>query len=614
MDMNETPDQLDEQPKTPEQQCEELLLQWGLATQHGEIELPPMPEVRAKRSLLQNWMGGGKSAKPAAPAIAPVPPSPVAPAPVVDAPVAPVAPVVKPAAPKTPVVDAPVASSAAAGAWFVQQPTWVKMAAGALVATILFTIILLSMGDTKPAGPDMSTGSKLPPAAESIESLKDTILALEGKIKVMTDATSFRAGELDERSKKIEELQGNLKIAQTALSLGIKTLAATQDELKALRTDSGEVKVTLAAMTREYEVSCKKQEALQVQIEKLKKANEIVAGAMGTKPEGSPVANLDDVVAAKVAQETKALNAQIKTLGDAKAALAAKNTTLAADIAAWTKKQAAWDAREKQLLASNAGANAEELKKTIATWQTKLTAAEMAQTAAEQQTTTLATQLATAKSDLAQTKSFKDELDAEIAAMAAEKKNADARETALQGKLAAQVDANRKTHAILVTLKKTATASGATNAELAALQKQLAAQTLALTAAKTEVTASRIAGDKLLSRMLLLYMGPPQPGISRLTMLQQAIKRNRLAARGQSLKAALALQPKAVVSKVDALLTQLSLLDASDVRAVTRFRETLAKSGVEAQMVELASAKTATPALVAYLTEAQLIFAATATA
>ncbi len=606
MDMNETPDQLDEEPQTPEQQCEAMLQQWGLASHHGELELPDMPDVRAKRSFLQNLFGGGKK-KPAAPVVSAAVAAAAKAEPVQAAPVAKakdLAPVqAAPAKSKSP---APVAQAGEAGPWFAQQPTWVTMAAGALAATIVFVIILLSMGDATPKTPDISTAPPKP-GAVTLESLKSTIATQETKIKELTAATDFRAGELNDRTKTIEKLQGNLKAAQTKLAQETKTLAATQIELKRVRTDSGSDKLTLAAMTREYEASCKKQEALQAQIEKLKTANAIVAGAMGEKPKGSNVADLDEVVAAKVAQATKDLNAQLATL-------TTKNKTLAADIAEWTKKQAVWDAREKTLLASTAGANAAELKTTIAAWQAKLTKAELAQTAAEKSKTDLEADLTKTQGQLAQSKSFRDELDAEIAAMAAEKKTADTRETALQGKLAAQIDANRKTQASLAALKKAATASGATNVELAALKTKLATQTATLATAQAKVTASQVASQKLLDRMLLLYMGPPQAGVSRLAMLQQAIKRNRLPARGQSLKTALKLQPQIIVAKVDALLTQMALLDDGDLRAVTRFRETLAKSGIESQMVALASTKTADPALVAYLTEAQLIFAAIVTA
>jgi hypothetical protein len=606
MDMNETPEQLDEQPQTSEQQCEAMLLQWGLASQHGELELSDMPDVRAKRSMLQNLLGGGKKSAPKPK------PAPVAAASVavpVHAPPAAVAknPVPVPAAPAKPKASALATPSGEAGPWFAQQPTWMKMATGALAATIVFVIILLSRGNATPEMPAMSANPNSEPAAVSMETLKTSIAAQERKIKKLTVAANFRAGVLNERTKKIEELQGNLNAAQAKLTKEIKTLAAVQTKLKRVQTDSGNDKLTLMAMTRVYETSCKKQVELQSQIKKLKTANTIVANAMGEKPKGSNVANLDEVVDAKVAQATKALNAQLATLTE-------KNITLAAAIGDWTKKQAVWDAREKMLLASTAGANAAELKTTIASWQTKLAKAELAQTAAEKSKTDLETQLTNTKNQLAQSKSFRDELDAEIAAMIADKNTADTHKVALQGKLDAQIDENRKTQASLAALKKTATGSGTTNAELAALKNKLATQTATLATAQAQVSASQVASQKLLDRMLLLYMGPPQTGVSRLAMLQQAIKRNRLAARGQSLKVALKLQPQMVVTKVDALLTQMALLDGGDLRAVTRFRDTLAKSDIESQMVALASTKTAEPALVAYLTEAQLIFAAIATA
>ena len=507
----------------------------------------------------------------------------------------------------------PVCACEVAGQWFVHQRTWVKVASGALVATILFAIILLSAGDRSQKTPNDLAAPTTPAGVESVESLQKTILTLESKIKEMTVATTFRSGELDERSKEIQTLKKSLQTAQASLSKETKALAATALELKTLRTDSGSDKLTLAAMTREYEVSCKKQEALQEQITQLKKANAIVADAMG-KTEGSNVADLDDVVAAKVVQATKELTAKLKTLTVAQTALDAKNKTLAAEIVEWTKKQATWDAREKTLLASTAGANAAELKKTIAAWQTKLTQAEMAQTAAEKKQTDLETQLEKAKGQLAQSKSFRDELDAEIAAMAAEKKIVDDRQAALKLKQASTLAQNTKLTKQIAALKVEFTNLSSSSGKLTALQTQLTAQAAMLKTAHADVATSRAVSKTLLNRMLLLYMGPPQAGVSRLAMLQTAIKRNRLAARGQSLKTTLTLQPKAVVSKVDALLTQLTLLDDGDVRSVVRFRETLAKSGVESQMVELASAKTASPAMVAYLTEAQLIFAAMATA
>ncbi|MBT3278926.1 MAG: hypothetical protein HN370_06075 [Phycisphaerales bacterium] len=640
--MNDTPDQPEEQPKTPEQQCEELLMEWGLGAQCAEVadELPPMPDVRAKRSLFQSLLQSLLNRKSAAPVVAKAPKAeaPAAPKSVVATPKAEV-----PAAPKpvaaTPKAEVPASqpvpqSSKFAGLFqrFDLQNTWVKVASGAVAASIVLLVVLVPMvGSSKSISSPDSAGPIA--KSDSTIALEKQLAAQAKSVEELNAKIAIRDKDLDAESRKVDLLQGNLDATKKRLVEATQTLKRTGETLETLRKDSREDRLALATKQREFDESIRQRDMLKTQIEQLKKVGDTMVAAMKT-PEGTqPVMNIDEVVESKLAQATKELNAKIAVLTKAHDALDTKTKTqemqMLAMASALQESNAELETAEKELQVAKAATTTADLEKTIAEWKTKLAAAEKskATTAAEKQA--LETQLA-------QSKSFRTELETEINAMAADKTKADTREKALALTTARQkttiTDLGNACSELMDKIERMEAAKPAVNAtpeeikaleaKYAALTTDLSTKTASLTTAQANLkeTQSALASSKAarvaqLHRMTLFYLGPPRAGQSRIVLLQQAITRNSLAARATSLKRELNLQQaKEVVAKVDALLTQLTLLDESDLRSVTRFRDSLAKSDINEQVVEVASAKTSTPALVAYLTEAQLILTAAATA